>query len=29
MLREQAFTELVDDIRDTIDTLQSSTRAGD
>ena len=29
MLREKAFIELVDDIRDTIDTLQSSTRAGD
>ena len=29
MLREQAFVDLVDDIRDTIDTLQSSTRAGD
>ena len=29
MLREKAFIELVDDIRDTVDTLQSSTRAGD
>jgi hypothetical protein len=29
MLRERAFIELVEDIRDTIDTLQSSTRAGD
>ena len=29
MLREKAFIELVEDIRDTIDTLQSSTRAGD
>jgi len=29
MLREKAFIELVDEIRDTIDTLQSSTRAGD
>ncbi len=29
MLREKAFIDLVDDIRDTIDTLQSSTRAGD
>jgi len=29
MLREKAFTQLVDDIRDTVDTLQSSVRAGD
>jgi NitT/TauT family transport system ATP-binding protein len=29
MLREKAFIQLVDEIRDTIDTLQSSTRAGD
>jgi NitT/TauT family transport system ATP-binding protein len=29
MLREKAFIELVDDIRDTVDTLQSSMRAGD
>ena len=29
MLREKAFIELVEDIRDTVDTLQSSTRPGD
>jgi hypothetical protein len=29
MLREKAFTQLVDDIRDTVDTLQSSVRPGD
>jgi hypothetical protein len=29
MLRERAFIELVEDIRDIIDMLQSSTRAGD
>jgi NitT/TauT family transport system ATP-binding protein len=29
MQREKAFIDLVGDIRDTIDTLQTSTRAGD
>ena len=29
MQRDQRFVELVADIRDTVDTLQSSTRAGD
>jgi ABC-type nitrate/sulfonate/bicarbonate transport system ATPase subunit len=29
MLREKAFVELVEDIRDTMDTLHSSRRAGD
>ncbi len=29
MQREKAFVELVGDLRDTVDTLQSSTRAGD
>jgi len=29
MQREKAFVEMVFDIRDTIDTLQASTRAGD
>jgi hypothetical protein len=29
MQREQAFLDLVADIRDTMDTLQTSTRAGD
>jgi NitT/TauT family transport system ATP-binding protein len=29
MQREKAFIELVADLRDTVDTLQSSTRAGD
>ena len=29
MQRDKRFVELVGDIRDTVDTLQSSTRAGD
>jgi hypothetical protein len=29
MQREKAFIDLVGDIRDAIDTLQTSTRAGD
>jgi hypothetical protein len=29
MQREKAFIELVADLRDTVDSLQSSTRAGD
>jgi hypothetical protein len=29
MQRNSQFVELVADIRDTVDTLQSSTRAGD
>ena len=29
MQREKAFVDLVADIRDIIDTLQTSTRAGD